>query len=258
MAIAFSCPSCEHRLKVKDELAGRKVKCPGCGGGVLVPAVENEEEVAAPARPARPSRQTREAPDEEEDRPRKKKKKKKKDNKLLVIGLAAGGVLLVALIVLLILLNRPQSEQPIVKGPQSKVQPEPEPKPAVKDPEPKPVPPPLEKRVVTFWGAGERESIKNDLRQIGLFYAQYRDTFKKGPATSKAFADYIRRDTAALAAQFDKGAYAVIPAARPNSSTVVAYDAAGDVTGNHIVVFGDGRVDIIDQAELDRHRKQGK
>jgi len=37
--IAFSCTHCSKQLKVKDELAGKKAKCPGCGQPVVVPAL---------------------------------------------------------------------------------------------------------------------------------------------------------------------------------------------------------------------------
>ena len=43
--ISFPCGNCNKQLKVKDELAGKKVKCPGCGQPVVVPAL-----AAAPAR----------------------------------------------------------------------------------------------------------------------------------------------------------------------------------------------------------------
>lgn len=36
--IACVCPKCSKPLKVKDDLAGKKVKCPGCGHAVPVPA----------------------------------------------------------------------------------------------------------------------------------------------------------------------------------------------------------------------------
>src|SRR5437868_6904629 len=36
MAIALTCPSCARELKVKDELAGRKIKCPKCGKVIAV------------------------------------------------------------------------------------------------------------------------------------------------------------------------------------------------------------------------------
>ena len=37
--ISLPCDSCNKQLKVKDELAGKKVKCPGCGQPVVVPAL---------------------------------------------------------------------------------------------------------------------------------------------------------------------------------------------------------------------------
>jgi len=37
--ISFACDKCNKQLKVKDELAGKKVKCPGCGQPMLVPAL---------------------------------------------------------------------------------------------------------------------------------------------------------------------------------------------------------------------------
>src|SRR5262245_34629010 len=36
--IALSCPQCAKVLKVKDELAGKKGKCPACGAPVTIPA----------------------------------------------------------------------------------------------------------------------------------------------------------------------------------------------------------------------------
>ncbi|UCE49516.1 MAG: hypothetical protein JSW47_05105 [Phycisphaerales bacterium] len=35
--IKFSCNKCGHKLGVKDELAGKRGKCPGCGGIIVVP-----------------------------------------------------------------------------------------------------------------------------------------------------------------------------------------------------------------------------
>jgi serine/threonine protein kinase len=35
--IAVQCPGCNRKLKVRADLAGKKVKCPGCGQGVPVP-----------------------------------------------------------------------------------------------------------------------------------------------------------------------------------------------------------------------------
>ncbi len=44
----FKCPECGKRLRVRDELVGKKGKCPGCGHVVVVPltgAVEDLNEV---------------------------------------------------------------------------------------------------------------------------------------------------------------------------------------------------------------------
>jgi serine/threonine protein kinase len=36
--IHFACPSCRKKLGVKEDLAGKKGKCPGCGKAILVPS----------------------------------------------------------------------------------------------------------------------------------------------------------------------------------------------------------------------------
>jgi hypothetical protein len=46
MTIAFSCPHCGKSLKVKDELAGKKIKCPGCQALATVPTAEEEDTAA--------------------------------------------------------------------------------------------------------------------------------------------------------------------------------------------------------------------
>lgn len=38
--LAFPCSECGHPLKVKETLAGKKVKCPQCGQAVPVPHTE--------------------------------------------------------------------------------------------------------------------------------------------------------------------------------------------------------------------------
>lgn len=48
--ISFACGRCKKQLKVKDELAGKNVKCPGCAQPVVVPAL-----AAAPSRTLPPS-----------------------------------------------------------------------------------------------------------------------------------------------------------------------------------------------------------
>jgi len=43
MAIRLTCPECGKELSVRDELAGRRGKCPGCGGIITVPDAAGEE-----------------------------------------------------------------------------------------------------------------------------------------------------------------------------------------------------------------------
>src|SRR5438067_12590152 len=54
MPITVSC-SCGKQLRAKDESAGKKIRCPGCGSVLSVPAAEEEilEEEAPPV-PAKP------------------------------------------------------------------------------------------------------------------------------------------------------------------------------------------------------------
>ena len=49
MAIEISCKQCGKVLRAKDELAGKRVKCPGCGGELEIPylAETNMREAAA-------------------------------------------------------------------------------------------------------------------------------------------------------------------------------------------------------------------
>jgi hypothetical protein len=112
MAIRVTCRSCEHSIRVKDELAGGRIKCPECGKPVAVP----DEEIEERPRPGR-SRERDEDEDfeerprrkrsrerDEEDRPRGKSRPKQ-SKKGLIIGLSiGGGVLVVGVIVLLVFL----------------------------------------------------------------------------------------------------------------------------------------------------------
>src|SRR2546426_545584 len=41
--IAFACPGCGEKLKVKDDLAGKRGKCPRCRSSVLVPGGDARE-----------------------------------------------------------------------------------------------------------------------------------------------------------------------------------------------------------------------
>jgi serine/threonine protein kinase len=51
--IAFPCPACGVQLKVKEDLAGKMGKCPGCGRAVLVPALSTAQARDTTTRAAR-------------------------------------------------------------------------------------------------------------------------------------------------------------------------------------------------------------
>ena len=74
MAIEFTCQACGHVLKLRDEAAGKRGRCPSCGGAVSVPATPTSASTppvasAAPAGPApsvptpSPAPQTKACPD---------------------------------------------------------------------------------------------------------------------------------------------------------------------------------------------------
>ncbi|MBI3821445.1 MAG: hypothetical protein HY289_02070 [Planctomycetes bacterium] len=107
MSIVLTCPKCDETFKVKDALAGRKVKSPCCGKSVSVPA-----------------------DDDDPDPPAKKGKKAAKAGMSmgLIIGLVAGAgvlvlLLIVGVIVTIVIVNRNKTPTPDVAGNNSKTDP---------------------------------------------------------------------------------------------------------------------------------------
>jgi predicted Zn finger-like uncharacterized protein len=113
----ITCPDCDTPLKLKDSLAGKRVRCPRCGDAFQVPeedadASDDEVEVptARPAPPRRPPARDDDDDDEQEVVPRRRKKARraassKSQNTVLVWGaLIGGGVLFVAAAVLVVVL----------------------------------------------------------------------------------------------------------------------------------------------------------
>jgi predicted Zn finger-like uncharacterized protein len=72
MPLSIRCPGCKTTLRVRPELAGKKVKCPKCGKPVPVPA-EEEELVEVTAA----EEDEREEDEEDEGRPERKRSKYK-------------------------------------------------------------------------------------------------------------------------------------------------------------------------------------
>jgi len=75
MSVSLTCKGCKSALKVRDELAGKKVKCPRCATVLLVPAKKEEfapvevmpEERIRESPKGRKSAPTRRDDDEEDD-----------------------------------------------------------------------------------------------------------------------------------------------------------------------------------------------
>ena len=69
MAIVFNC-ECGRQLQVRDEHAGRRVKCPACGEETTAPsAAAIQPEASAPYSPAaQPERRARRFEDDESER----------------------------------------------------------------------------------------------------------------------------------------------------------------------------------------------
>src|SRR5438105_3392974 len=75
MPILVKCGGCQAKMNAPDAAAGRKVKCPKCGGIVAVPGAAPSKVAAAPA----PKPQKKAPPpdeDEEDEEPQPKTKKK--------------------------------------------------------------------------------------------------------------------------------------------------------------------------------------
>src|SRR5258708_4687939 len=69
--LIVSCPECKKELKVKDDLAGKKVKCPGCGSAfVIAPPVPETIDAPALARPPVSEDITSQRPRAADDAPR--------------------------------------------------------------------------------------------------------------------------------------------------------------------------------------------
>jgi predicted Zn finger-like uncharacterized protein len=87
MPIQVTCPECRATLRVRDDLAGKKVKCPRCAHALAVPGDEEPEEAeerftevppagSAPKKGARRRAEEEEQGSPEEERPARSSKYK--------------------------------------------------------------------------------------------------------------------------------------------------------------------------------------
>lgn len=119
MPIEFSCGTCGKKLRAPDTAAGKRVKCPGCGGPVPVPGeqIYEAEDVSVPAAaddPAVPDDEPDdEGYDEGPERPERRRKKKKRQRPtapgiaLVAVG-ALGFIVVLANLILQLAAPAPQ------------------------------------------------------------------------------------------------------------------------------------------------------
>jgi hypothetical protein len=237
MAISFTCTACDSDLKVKDELAGRKIKCPKCGDPTRVPPAEEEEDV--------------EEEEEEEVKPKKSKKGKKKQTKSntgLILALCGGGVLLLGGIILAAVFLFPgkgnDTQAKKAPPPEEKKQPSPEEK---KEPKKEDNKFPPKENISAVARQRDLIEYRNYFRQIGTAYAGILSETGKPPKNKEDIKRYLGGG-GALMDRLEKGyiqfVYNVGPKMMPEgpSNTIVAFEPYFDNNGFRLVIMGDGSV----------------
>jgi len=251
LAITLSCPSCEKGLKVKDELAGRKIKCPKCGSVFAVPGVKAaiDERVSAKKPSPAPVRKDDDEESEEEVPVKKKKKKKAKSNRGLLIGAAIGGLALVLIAVLFYLFWNPAKEKVVAKAPPPKV-----PAKQVKqDPVAEEDPAIVKKAPVGgIARARERTEIENNLRQLGIAYRQFEVDNNRGPKDQKELGPYYQNVATINDSLKNKWITFIWGVNRAGfsegtSNTILAYETDADRQGQRFALMGDGSVQNMDE-----------
>jgi hypothetical protein len=280
MAISLSCPSCDRGLKVKDELAGRRIKCPGCGKPIAVPDGDDESEAITATAPKRVGpavserngngaakkksrpRDEEEDKEEEEDRPRKKKKKKKDRKGLLLLLLLGGGALAVLAVVLFFVFTRDpgtKKEQAKVEQPPPKVE---QPPPKIEQPPPVDPGPQKKPKLSTLGRIREAGEIMNTMKQLGLAYHNYFSETNRAPKTWEDLSPHYGRHKDlddCLKNRWIVFYYNVTPQQmrEGSSKTILAYEADADNLGIRYCVMGDGSVQKMGEQEFNKAPKGG-
>jgi predicted Zn finger-like uncharacterized protein len=258
MAIALTCPACERALKVKDELAGRKIKCPKCGSVIAVMSKEADSETRITSQ--KPTRVLEDEDPEEEERPKKKKRKRSKSNSGLLIGAAIAGVALIGVVVVFLLMRGGNEKVKVVTK-----TPEPQPvntQPAVNTP-PEENPPQIEKKAPAGTAARVREVtvVQNTLRQLGVAYKNFEVSENRGPKNQKELGPYyenngeINEYLSKKWVTFIWGAPRQSLTEHGDSNTILAYETDADGQGIRMVLFGDGSVRGLDENEFSKAPK---
>jgi hypothetical protein len=139
MPISVSCPDCDKSLKVKDELAGKKIRCPDCSGVVPIPAKKSKSddddflddmEPSTSKRKRRPVDDDDLLDDDDDDEPVSKRRSRKPIKKTsrrsksgskiwLIVGCVLGGGMLIFGLLLVVAVNQiriaaaRRAEQPV-------------------------------------------------------------------------------------------------------------------------------------------------
>jgi hypothetical protein len=259
MTIALSCRGCGQALKVKDELAGRKVKCPKCGSviAVLGAKADSDARITAKApRPRIPEHDDEEPPDDE--RPKKKKKKKAKSNRGLLIGGVVAG--LVVIVAAAILLFSPKST-PQAKVAQKRQPPPVNPQPVNVAPAPEEQQPEKKAPVGAIGRAREVTAVQNTLRQLGIAYRNFEALENRGPKNQKELGPYYENNGEINESLTKKWITFIWGVPRANlaengaSNTVLAYETDADRQGVRMVLFGDGSVRGLNEEDFSKAPK---
>jgi hypothetical protein len=252
MAISFSCAECDHAFKVKDDLAGRKIKCPECGESNSVPAGKAKTAGAVAAAKAKAKPADTDDYEEVEERAQKKRKKRNRNKSNTGRILLAGGALLfiAALVVLVIVIVNRKPEEP-----KEKVRQEPQARPS-----PSPIDP--EKKVYSAGVAGtmDRVEMRNMMQQLGIAYKNFVAEKNKGPANRDELAGYYEKHPRILE-MLDKKWVTFIYGAGPRevgdspSRLILAFQTDKDAAGIRIVLMANGVIDEMLDGEFQKTKK---
>ena len=258
MAIALTCSECERDMKVKDELAGRKIKCPECGSVLMVPSGAKKASAVVAGAPARAPKLERDLG--EEDRPRKKKKKKK-SNKGLLIALGIAGVLLLGggVVLIVVLTGGGDDGSKKQASADKKLEAPALPPDFLKAPGA----PPPKAPATGIRRPAERAEVKNLLKQLGLAYHICCDNTGKAPQKLEDLEPFYEKNqqiTEMLKTKYLVFLYGTKPTQmiQGTSNTVLAYESQLDQQGIRLVLMGDGSVSHMTEAEFKAAPRAGQ
>ncbi len=257
MAISETCPACAYEFKVKDELSGRKIRCPKCKGVLTVGGGETATAASTKNKAAPALRDEDDNGPAEEERPRKKKRKKTRNNRGMLIGVAIGGAVLLGVGAVMIVMMSGGNAGP-------KAQP-------VKPPAARGVPvnqvPQEEPEIIKKDAVGgiarsrERTNIENDLRQLGLAYRQFEVINNRGPKDQKELASYYQNAATINDSLTNKWITFIWGVNNRDgfpdgsSNTMLAFETNPDRAGNRFALMGDGSVQTLDDATFQKTPK---